>query len=73
MEEADVNDLFDMNTRNHHLMSLAHSPDVIGLFFSILNQFTSTATFVADGKLITIATDTYELQGGNFISKIFSV
>ena len=68
---SDVNDLFDMNTRNHHLMSLAHSPDVIGLFFSILNQFTSTATFVADGKLITIATDTYELQGGNFISKIF--
>ena len=68
---SDVNDLFDMNTRNHHLMSLAHSPDVIGLFISILNHFTSTATFVADGKLITIATDTYELQGGNFISKIF--
>ena len=44
---ADVNNLFNMSTKNHHMMSLAHSPDVIGLFFSILNQFTSTATFVA--------------------------
>lgn len=68
---ADVGNLFDMNTKNHHLMSLSHSPDIIGLFFSILNQFTSTSTFIADGKLITIKSDTYELQGSNFISKIF--
>lgn len=68
---SDVGELFDMNTRNHHLMSLAHSPDIVGLFFSILNQFTSTSTFIADGEMITIATDTYELQGGNFIAKIF--
>lgn len=53
------------------MMSLAHSPDVIGLFFSILNQFTSTATFVANGQLVTINTATSELQGGNFIAKIF--
>ena len=52
------------------MMSLAHSPDIIGLFFSVLNQFTSTASFFADGKLITIATDTYELHGSNFITKI---
>lgn len=68
---ADVNNLFKMSANNHHMMSLAHSPDVVGLFFSILNQFTSTATFVANGELITIDTDTYQLQGGNFISRIF--
>ena len=69
---ADVDNLFNMSTKNHHMMSLAHSPDVIGLFFSILNQFTSTASFIANGQLIAIRSETFELQGGNFISKIFS-
>lgn len=68
---ADVNNLFNMSTKNHHMMSLAHSPDVIGLFFSILNQFTSTSSFVANGQLVTINTETFELQGGNFVSNIF--
>lgn len=68
---ADVNDLFNMSTKNHHMMSLAHSPDIIGLFFSILNQFTSTASFAANGQLITINTESFELQGDNFVSKIF--
>lgn len=69
---ADVGNLFNMNTRNHHLMSLSHSPDIVGLFFSILNQFTSTSSFAAGGQLITISTDTFELQGKNFVAKIFS-
>lgn len=64
-----MNNLFKMGTRNHHMMSIAHSPDIIGLFFSILNQFTSTSSFIADGQLITIATDTFELQGGDYILK----
>ena len=68
---ADVGNQFNMSTKAHHMMSLAHSPSPIGLFFSILNKFTSTATFVADGQLITIATETFELHGGNFIAKIF--
>lgn len=51
---------------------LIHSPNIIGLFFSILNQFTETSTFIANDKLVTISTEIYELQGGNFISKIFS-
>lgn len=67
----DVDGLFKMSTKNHHIKSLAHAPDIVGLFFSILNQFTSTATFVSEGKLITIKTDTFELQGNNFISKIY--
>jgi len=67
----DVDKLFKMSTKNHHMKSLGHSPDIIGLFFSILNQFTSTASFIADGKIITIETETFELQGNNLISKIF--
>jgi hypothetical protein len=61
----------NLSTKNHHLKSLGHSPDLIGLFFSILNQFTSTSTFISSGKIITIDTDTLELQGDNFIAKIF--
>ncbi len=61
----------NLSMKNHHLKSLAHSPDLIGLFFSILNQFTSTSTFVSNGEIITINTKTFELQGGNFIAKIF--
>lgn len=68
---TDVGGMFQMNTKNHHLMSLAHSPDIIGLFFSVLNQFTSTSAFLANGRLVMIKTETFELQGGNFIAKIF--
>ena len=68
---GDVNNLFDMSSKNHHMKSLAHSPDSIGLFFSILNQFTSTSTFLSNGELITIQTGTFELQGHTFISKLF--
>lgn len=69
---ADVGRLFTMSTKNHHVKNLAHSPDLIGLFFSLLNQFTSTSTFIADGKIISIDTKTFELQGSNFVSKIFA-
>lgn len=66
-----VKELSKMSTKNHHIMSLGHSPDIIGLFFSVLNQFTSTSTFIAGGKFITINTETFELQGSNIISKLF--
>jgi len=61
----------NLSMKNHHLKSLGHSPDLIGLFFSILNQFTSTSTFISNGEIMTIDTQTFELHGGNFISKIF--
>lgn len=67
----DVNNVFEMSTRNHHMKSLSHSPDVVGLFFSLLNQFTSTSSFVSEGQIITIATDTFELCGSNYIAKLF--
>ncbi|MGM8936679.1 hypothetical protein ACS8E9_17670 [Pseudomonas neustonica] len=77
---------FDMSTKNHHLKNLGHSPDLVGLFFSIWDQFNSTANFVAifddvDGlgnkigeytKIITVDTETFELKGSNMIAKIFS-
>lgn len=61
----------NLSMSNHHLKSLGHSPDIIGLFFSILNQFTSTSSFINNGKIITIETDEFELQGHNLIAKIF--
>ena len=61
----------NLSLKNHHLKGLGHSPDIIGLFFSILNQFTNTSSFISNGKIITINTETFELQGDNFIAKIF--
>ncbi|HNX35985.1 MAG TPA: hypothetical protein PKM57_15250 [Kiritimatiellia bacterium] len=67
----DVNSQFDMASKNHHLKSLGHSPDIIGLFFSILDQFQNTATFVSDGTMIRIDTKSFELEGGTLVAKIF--
>jgi len=69
---GDVGGAFEMSTRNHHIKSLAHSPDLVGLFFSILAQFTDTAHFVSNGRLITIDTETFELKGTNLVSKLFA-
>lgn len=60
----------NMSTKNHHMLSLAHSPSIVGLFFSILNQFTSTSTFVQNGSLITIGSDSL-LLGSDLPSKLF--
>ena len=67
---GDVDRLFDMSTKNHHIKSLGHSPDLVGLFFSILDQFNSTAHFVDKGRLISIDTESFELKGTNFVSKL---
>lgn len=61
----------NMSMSNHHLKSLGHSPDLVGLFFSILDQFNSTAHFVSDGKLVSIDTASFELRGSNLAAKIF--
>ena len=64
---------FQMSAKNHHYKSLAHSPDLIGLFFSILDQFTNSASFLSDGRLIRVDTSdcNFTLYGNNFISKLF--
>lgn len=61
----------NMNTKNHHIMSLGHAPDIIGLFFSVLDQFTRKASFISNGKVIRVKTEYFELRGGNFIAKIY--
>lgn len=68
-----VNGQFQMSTKNHHYKSLAHSPDIIGLFFSILDQFTNKASFLSDGKLIRVdvSNSNFELRGENVIAKLF--
>lgn len=63
--------VFTMAAKNHHIKSLAHCPDPIGLFFSIIDQFAGTATFISNGQIISVRTETQELQGGNFIAKLF--
>ena len=69
---SDIEGIFNMSTKNHHLKSLSHSPDIVGLIFSVLDQFLSTSSFADDGKLIVIRNkETFELEGNNFITKLF--
>ncbi|VDG99164.1 Uncharacterised protein [Lysinibacillus sphaericus] len=67
---------FTMRPKDHHLKSLGHSPDLVGLFFSILDQFTGKASFIADGKIIRVepveGTGKFVLRGGNFLAKLFA-
>ncbi|PNZ70602.1 hypothetical protein E2556_01340 [Staphylococcus croceilyticus] len=64
----------NMNPKNHHLKSLAHQPDIIGLFFSILDQFLDTTSVVEQGKIKIIKNpqkeNKIELRGSDFLSKI---
>ena len=68
---SSASDVFGITPDNHHMKSLAHSPDIVGLFFSILNQFKNTSTFLSAGQLITMDTETFELRGNNFVAKLF--
>ena len=52
---------FNMTPDNHHFLSLAHNPSLLGLFYSILDQFNHTSHFVIGGELITL-----EKVGKNF-------
>lgn len=59
---------------NHHFKSLGHNPTIMGLFFSILDQFDNTSHFVTEGELITFSnfnTD-FQLHGNSVASKLFS-
>lgn len=61
------------STQDHHLKSIAHCPDPIGLFFSILDQFTGMTTVIGDGKIKRFrpaGKDDFRLQGTNLASKV---
>jgi len=76
-KDLDVTDgvLEGMWSKNHHLKSLSHSPHLIGLLFSILDQFTGEASFVDNGKLIRVVPkekkNAFELKGNTFAAKLF--
>ena len=65
--------VFDLTPSNHHFKSLAHNPSLLGLFFSILDQFTNSSHFVSDGQLVelTDADGKFQLRGNTFLGKLW--
>jgi len=60
-----------MAPSNHHLKSLGHAPDLIGLFFSLLDQFKNTTSVISDGQIMIIENHgNFELRGKSFIAKL---
>lgn len=68
--------LLNMRPSDHHLKSLGHSPDIVGLFFSLLDQFTGKASFISDGKILRLEPverkSKFELRGDNLIAKLYA-
>lgn len=63
-----------ISAKSHHLDDLAHHPTPIGLFFSILTQFTKTGYFQnGEGSFLPISVDEkgLELIGEDIPTKIF--
>ena len=60
------------NPSSHHLKSLAHCPDIVGLFFSILDQFTNKTSVVNNGHIYRLESINCrsELRGNNILSKV---
>lgn len=65
--------IFDLSPGNHHFKSLGHNPTILGLFFSIMDQFSNTSHFVTEGQLISLqeADGSFELAGNNVPTKLF--
>ncbi|NLM04991.1 MAG: hypothetical protein GX214_08230, partial [Clostridiales bacterium] len=65
--------VFDLTPSNHHFKSLGHNPTLLGLFYSILDQFTNQSHFVSGGELISLhnADGKFELRGNNVPAKLF--
>jgi hypothetical protein len=65
--------IFDLNANNHHFKSLGHNPSLLGLFFSILNQFTNSSHFISNGQMIELveADGKFELQGSSITAKLW--
>lgn len=60
-----------MGTFNHHMKSLGHAPDIFGLFFSLLSQFTGKSVFLDNGRIIFYPSDPQELRGNTLLQKLF--
>lgn len=68
-----ASEVFNLTPKDHHLKSLGHNPTLLGLFYSILDQFNNTSHFVSEGELISLeeADDGFVLVGKNIPSKLF--
>lgn len=66
-------EILDLTPSNHHFKSLSHNMSLLGLFFSILDQFNETSHFVSTDLLITLekSCGDFMLRGKNIPSKIF--
>lgn len=77
MKEAGLQFL-GLDMKNHRFKSLGHNPSILGLFFSVLDQFGdqegSIAHYVANGDLIIwkVPDGQYELRGKTIPAKLFS-
>lgn len=65
--------IYNLTPSNHHFKSLGHNPTLLGLFFSILDQFSNTSHFVSGGELIALqdASKDFQLRGNDTPSKLF--
>lgn len=65
--------VFGLTPKNHHFKSLGHNPTLLGLFFSILDQFQNSSHFVTGKIQITLeyADDLFELRGKSIVAKFF--
>ncbi len=66
-------EVFNLTPSNHHFKSLGHNPTLLGLFCSILDQFTNQSHFISDGQLMALqdADGKFELRGNSFLAKLF--
>ena len=66
--------VFGLIPSNHHFKSLGHNPTLLGLFFSILDQFTNSSHFISDGRLVELvdANDKFELRGNSIPGKLWA-
>lgn len=66
-------DIFDLNPSNHHFKSLGHQPTIVGLIFSIIDQFTNQSHFITDGQLVALeeANGKFRLKGNSIVGKLF--
>ena len=62
-----------VSAKSHHLDDFAHHPTIIGLFFSILTQFTKEAYFSnSKGEFIPITISNGELIGHDIVHKFYA-
>lgn len=73
-DQTSLLDMGGLSPINHHFKSLGHNPTLLGLFFSILDQFKNQSHVVIDGRLVLCPTSdgSFELRGSNIPAKILA-